>query len=150
MKNYREKLKITNWMLAVAVALLAAVQILAWLRVIKPVAGDSYWMDRWNGFIAGAAFGVMALFLFGLIRNLLALRSEEKLKKQYAKDNDERTIEIARLAQSAGVQIGLIGMLVAVVVSGYFSMTVSLTCLVCVFAQSVIVGLAKLYYHRKL
>ena len=84
METYREKLKIQNVTLAVACVILAVFCVLGFLGEagivnLTPAAGDSHWQSQWRGFISGASLGILALLLFGLIRNLLALRDENKL-----------------------------------------------------------------------
>ncbi|MCI5976661.1 MAG: hypothetical protein MRZ18_04835, partial [Clostridiales bacterium] len=132
METYRGKLKIQNVTLAVACVILAVFCVLGFLGEagivnLTPAAGDSHWQSQWRGFISGASLGILALLLFGLIRNLLALRDENKLKKLYIKESDERQAQICTLAMSAAMRASLVLGLVAVIVAGYFSVTVSLT-----------------------
>ncbi len=156
MKNFREKLKIDNIVTIIACTVLLLFSFLSiagecgLLPFFTPAAGDSQWQSQWRGFILGASMSILALMLFGLIRNLQALRNEEKLKKLYIKCNDERTIQVQTSAQAASLRTVLILGIVAVVVSGYFSVTVSLTILVCVLFTSLVTIGFKLYYHKKL
>ncbi len=149
MEKYRGKLKKQIWINAAAAAILVAVQILAFSQVIDPLAADNHWADMWNGFIAGASMGVMALFIVGIILGIRALMNEKALKKLYIKENDEREKNIAIEARSAGAQIFLIGGLVAGIVAGYFSVTVSITVIACILALSVISGILMLIYRKK-
>ena len=156
MEQYKEKLRITNVFLMIGCIVLAVFAVIAigselgWFHILKPVAGDSHWHSRWNGFITGASCGVLGLLLYSLIRNRQALMDERKLKKLYVKEHDERTIQILTLARNTAMQILLLGGLVAVVIAGYFSITVSLTILGCIFAASVISLLLVGYYSKKL
>ena len=154
METYREKLKIQNVTLAVACVILAVFCVLGFLGEagivnLTPAAGDSHWQSQWRGFISGASLGILALLLFGLIRNLLALRDEKKLKKLYIKESDERQAQICTLAMSAAMRASLVLGLVAVIVAGYFSVTVSLTLLASLFAVSLVTIGFKLYFMRK-
>jgi len=149
MKAYKKHLILETTILAVVSIVLIAVQVLAFTRVIVPPVGE-HWPDFWNGMIAGASFGLMALFIVGVIINIRALRNDDQLKKLYAKENDERAIEIARRAQSFGMRTSVILMLAVGLILGYFNISVSLTCLAWAFLQSVIAGLAKLYWHKNL
>ena len=87
MEQYKEKLKITNLFLIIGCIVLAFFAVLAigselgWFRILKPVAGDSHWHSRWNGFITGASFGIFALMLVSLIQNCSALKDEKKQKE---------------------------------------------------------------------
>ena len=114
--------------------------------------GDHILMaDRyWNGFIAGAAFGIMALLAVGVVLNLRAMRSGAALKRRYAKENDERQAEICKRARSSGLTITIFVLLLAVIVSGYFNVTVSLTCLACLFVTALAGNLSKLYWNSRI
>ena len=156
MEQYKEKLRITNVFLIIGCILLAIFAVLAIgselgiLHILKPIAGDSHWHSHWNGFVTGASCGIFALLLVSLIRNCQALKDEKKLKKLYVKEHDERTIQILTLARNTAMQILLMGGLVAVVIAGYFSVTVSLTILACIFCASVTSLLLVGYYSKKL
>ncbi len=154
MENYREKLKIDNRIIGVCVFILFLFIVLialaeAGFLPLSPMTGDSHWQSMWRGFCCGAAFGILAMMLLSLIRNLLALRNDEKLKKLYVKEHDERAIQIWTSARAAGLQTFLLLGLVATVVAGYFSVPVSLTLLACVFAASLISEAFKIYYSQK-
>ncbi|MGN0978216.1 MAG: hypothetical protein ACI4PH_09195 [Faecousia sp.] len=154
MENYKEKLKLQNIVLAIACVILAFLCALgfaaeAGLVALSPVAGDSHWQSQWRGFVSGASMGVLILMLFGLVRNLLALKDEKKLKKLYIKENDERTIQVWTSARAAGCQAFLLLGLVAAIAAGYFSVTISLTILACVLFTTVICLCFKLYFYNK-
>ena len=156
MEQYREKLKITNIFLTIGCVVLAVFAILTigselgWFRILKPIAGDGHWQSAWFGFVTGASCGVLALMLFSLIRNRRALKDEKKLKKLYVKEHDERTIQIQTLARNTAMQILLLAGLVATVIAGYFSITVSITILACIFTASITSLLLVAYYSKKL
>ncbi|MBP3673343.1 MAG: hypothetical protein J6J18_05885 [Oscillospiraceae bacterium] len=154
MKEYREKLKIDTVVTAVCCCILAVFCILAAVsEFVTPILptprGDSHWQSMWRGFISGATFAVLAMMIYSLVRSIHALRCEEALKKLYIKQHDERMIKIWIYARSAAYQVFLILGIVAVVVAGYFNMVVSLTILGCIFFNSIIGLLFKLYYSKK-
>lgn len=150
MENYREKLKKQNILLSISAAGLLAIQILSFTGVVTPAVQGERWHGFYNGFIAGAAFGIMALFIVGLIMNIRALHNEKYLKKLYIKENDERSCQVHSNGQSSGARIFLVLMLPVSIILGYFNITVFITCISCVLALSVIIGICKLYYSRKL
>lgn len=150
MENYREKLKIHNILYGIGALALLAIQVLAFTGLVSPVGADERWQGFYNGFIAGAAFGVMALFIVGLVMNLRALRSEKAMKKQYIKETDERSRQITAMGKSAGATIFLLLMVPAAIILGYFNVTVFITCIGCILALSLLMGGAKLYFSRKL
>jgi len=155
MEQYKEKLKIQNFILGIGCLILAVFAVLAigselgWFHILKPIAGDDHWQSAWFGFVTGASCGVFALMLVGLIRNHRALKDEKKLKKLYVKEHDERTLQIQILARNTAMQILLIIGLAATVIAGYFSITVSLTILACIFTASITSLLLTFYYSKK-
>ena len=148
MKEYRKHVIFESVMLGVLSGVLLALQVLAFRQVIQPIAGDSHWHSLWNGFVAGASFGVMALFLIGIVVNIRALRSEARLKKLYAKENDERTCQIEMKAQAWGMRISVPLMLVGGIVLGYFDIGMSIVCICCALVQSVITVAGKVYWNH--
>lgn len=151
METYRKKLKVQSILLALALIILIAVQVLAYRETITPIALENErWSDLWNGFVAGACLGLSIMFFIGLLNNIRALIREDALKKLYIKEHDERNAQIAMHAQSMGCQIFLSVMLVVTIVAGYFHVLVCLTCLAVTVALSLTVAFCKLYYSRKL
>lgn len=150
MEKYKKSLKLQNVLLILGILCLVAVQMLSFCGVLTPAVQDEHWAGFWAGLVTGAAFGITILFVIGLVINLRALRNEAALKKLYAKEHDERTAQICYYAQSWAYRVCTLGLLVAIVIAGYFSPTVSLTCLTIVFIQSVTGALFKLYWHKRL
>ncbi|MCI6957380.1 MAG: hypothetical protein SPI15_04880 [Candidatus Faecousia sp.] len=155
MENFKEKLKIQNLVSAIAgfflvvFCLLSAAGEAGILPFLTPAAGDSHWQSMWRGFVSGASFAILAFLVFGLVRNIRALRSEQYLKKLYVKEHDERSIQVWTSARAAAFQAFLLLGLVAIVAAGYFSVTVSLTILGCLWFASIIALLFKVYYSKK-
>lgn len=154
MEQYKEKLKTTQRITAVAALILAVCCILFALSEcgvinITPTTGDSHWQSRWRGIICGASFALGILMGAWTIRISKALHSDKELKKLYVEANDERQNQIFTSARSTAMLIFLIGGLVAGVVAGYFNMTVSVTILACVFIHSLLGAACKLYYSKK-
>ena len=153
MEQYKEKLRVQNILLAISCVILASFTILGFLAELgivnlTPIVGDSHWQSRWRGFISGASFGILALMLFGLVRNLRAMKDEKKLKKLYIKENDERMEQIYIHARSAAMSAFLIFGLVAIIAAGYFNVAVSVTILGCVLTGSLLSMAFKLYYSK--
>ena len=136
MEAYKEKLKLQNWILGIACLTLAVFAVLAlgselgWFSVLVPAIHDEHWRSTWYGYIFGSAIGVFAVMLAGLIRNILALQDQQKLKKLYVKAHDERTIRIQTLAGNTTMKCLMWMGLMATVIAGYFSIAVSTTILV--------------------
>jgi len=154
MKHYREKLKKQNIVLSVCIVILALCAVLpyaaeAGLISLAPIPMDSHWQSLWRGFVSGGSSGILGLMEFVLIRNLLAIKDNQKLKKLYVKTHDERTIQLFHNARSTAMTIFLIGGLIAVMVTGYFNATVSITILACVMVCSSLCLWLKIYYDKK-
>ena len=154
MENYKEKLRINLIINGIATMVLAVFALLGFLSEgglihFVPAVSDSHWQSVWRGFISGASCALLLMMVFSLARGIRALHDDKELKKLYIKENDERTIQIWTYARAAALQTFLILGLVAIVVTGYFSMTVSITILACVFCTSVIGLLFKIYYNKK-
>lgn len=155
MEQYKEKIKVQNGFAMICCLVLAVFAVLAigtelgWFNILSPVTGDSHWQSTWHGYITGISCGVFALLLVVLIRNRRALKDEKKLKALYVKEHDERTIQIATLARNTAMQILLPAGLVASVIAGYFSVTVSMTILACTFFSSGIILFLMNYYSKK-
>lgn len=154
MENYKEKIKHQCALIAVCSFIIAAISFLAaaaefWDLPFPVPNGDSHWQAMWRGFISGAALGVLGVMIFFLVRNIIALQNDASLKKLYVKAHDERTVKVWQTARAEAYRTCLIVSIVAAIVSGYFSMTVSITLIVCLAVLSY-TGLAyKFYYDKK-
>ena len=156
MEQYKEKLKITNLFLIICCAVLAIFAVLAigselgWFSILHPATGDSHWASGWHGYIFGASIGIFSAMLGFLIRNSRAMKNEKKLKELYVKEHDERTIRIQTLAGNTTMKCLLWMGLVATIIAGYFSITVSITIFVCIWISSSLNLLLIGYYNKKL
>lgn len=156
MELFREKLKVQNLAIAMCCFILAIFSFLAAagqagiIGFMEPATGNSHWQSMWRGIVTGMSFGIMIVMIAFLIRNVLALKDEKKLKKLYVETNDEREIQIWTAARSTAMQLFLMVGVVAAIVAGYFSMTVSITIIACMFLQSITGFFCMLYYRIKL
>ena len=156
MELFRDKLKMQNLVIAICCFILAVFSFLAAagqagiIGFMEPATDNSHWQSMWRGIITGMSFGIMIVMIAFLIRNILALQDEKKLKKLYVETNDEREIQIWTAARSTAMQLFLMVGVVAAIVAGYFSMTVSITIIVCMFLQSMTGLFCMLYYRIKL
>ena len=156
MELFREKLKVQNLAIAMCCFILAIFSFLAAagqagiIGFMQPATDNSHWQSMWRGMVTGMAVGIMIVMIAFLIRNILALKDEKKLKKLYVETNDEREIQIWTAARSTAMQIFLMVGVVAAIVAGYFSMTISITIIACMFLQSITGFFCMLYYRIKL
>lgn len=156
MEAFKDKLKIQNLAIAICCFILAFFSFLSaagqagFIGFMQPAGGNSHWQSMWRGMIMGISIGVLIVMVIFLIRNILALRDDQKLKKLYVETYDEREIQIWTAARSTAMQIFLMGGLVAAIIAGYFSMTVSITIVACIFLQSITGFFCMLYFRIKL
>jgi hypothetical protein len=156
MELFREKLKIQNLAIGMCCFILALFSFLAAageagiIGFMQPAIENSHWQSMWRGIVMGMSVGILIVLIAFLIRNILALKDEKRLKKLYVETNDEREIQIWTAARSTAMQLFLMVGVVAAIVAGYFSMTVSITIIVCMFLQSITGFFCMLYYRIKL
>ena len=155
MEEYRIKLKLQNLFIGIACMILAVFSflmalseagVITWIPVVQ---GDSHVQSMWRGFLFGASFGLLGVMVFGLIRNIRALRDDAILKKHYIQDTDERQIKIWTAARATSMQIFVLAGLVAGIIAAYFSMTVGITIIACVTIHSFLGLFCKLYFDIK-
>ncbi|MFA0815440.1 MAG: hypothetical protein ACC608_06585 [Anaerofustis sp.] len=148
MEQYKAKLKkdiALNSLLALAVI---AVCTASFLGLIPKAPGERFG-DFMQGFLLGLSGTVVVFFIVGTIRTILMMKNETKLRNAYIKENDERTKFIAsktggRVMHTSGVII-----LVAAIISGYFSSTVFFSLLGCSMFLMLIIIVLTAYYGRK-
>lgn len=101
------------------------------------------------GFLMGMFLGLTLLALFLIYEYTKALKNDQRLKKLYIDEHDERKALIkAKMAQAVLVS-SIVLMLIAISVSIYFEPIVTIT-LICVLYAFILITLVfKIYYSRK-
>ena len=155
MKEYREKIRVQLVVMYFCAAALLIFGIWAfgaefWGLPFPVPKGNEHWISGWRGFVSGVSSGILLVMLVGIFRIRQALKNEEKLKKLYVKEHDERKETVCRMAGSAALRSALLLGIVAVVIAGYFSFTVCLTVLICLLILSFLSVGFRIYYERKL
>ena len=156
MELFREKIKVQNMAIGMCCLILSVFCFLAAageagiIGFMAPATDNSHWQSMWRGMTMGMSTGIMIVLIVFLVRNILALKDEKKLKKLYVQTNDEREIQIWTAARSTAMQIFLMFGVVAAIVAGYFSIAVSITIIACLFVQSLIGMGCSMYYRMKL
>ncbi len=148
LEQYRKTLHIKNLLLSVGILFMLVLLIFG--SQVSPIGGDRAWTGAWSGFISGCSSSLAAVMAVILVRNVLALRNGDRLRRQYIKYHDERTLEIFRRAGHSSYWFDAMGLLVATVVAGYFSPTVSLSCLGCTLYVCLVRLALKIYYAQVL
>ena len=106
--------------------------------------------DYSRGMITGVYTGIIAIAVFLMIKYLILLRSEDKLKSEYIKTTDERNIEISKETMRTASVINLLGTGLAVLITGFFSQTVSTALFIEMAAGALITVLVFAYYNKKM
>jgi hypothetical protein len=102
-----------------------------------------------DGIIAGFQFGLILgiglLALLQIIRLIMVIRDDKKLKILYNKEHDERLKAIRSKAGMPMLLINSIIMLIAAIIAGYFNITVFFTLVIASMVQLSIGTIVKLY-----
>ena len=148
MENFAKKLQGRQFTLIGG--LLGAFSAVMLTRNIKkePIAPE-----RLQGFIDGFQLGILGALLgalvFFLIRNFMAMRNAERLKKLYISETDERKIFIMQKSGSKGMSFAMYGLAVGTAVAGNINNTVFFSLLGSCLFVSLIRGFFKIYYRNK-
>ena len=102
------------------------------------------------GMNAGLLAVVLAVVISSAVRYTRALRDEEKRKALYIYEHDERRLYKQSMVGGTAVQLILMGLTVATVVSEYFDQTVFFTLLGTVLFAALVKAALKIYYERKI
>ena len=148
MDNFKKKLKNQQHILTTGL-LFACVSLL----LSRNFTDASSITQFQHGFIEGFQVGiVVALFgflIFFFIRNILAIRNPERLKKLYISETDERKLFIKQQSGSAGMNFIMYGLAIGTIVAGNINGTVFYSLLgACLFVV-IVRGFLKIYYKNK-
>ena len=147
MEKYKISLKkksITFITIAIALYVTAVVlEILYVLKVLVPA--DQYIMSGiFSGCIgAGTSSLVMGLYVKRILKN------EEKFKKFYIENTDERRLLLERKAIYMAATILIVLLFIVALVFAYIDLTVTVTLFAVFFVFFAIILLAGLYYAKK-
>lgn len=99
--------------------------------------------DYQNGFL----FIMSVQLLLAIARNLLNMGNDEKLKKQYIRETDERNMMVRQKSASAAMPVIIYGLGIAIIVAGFFNEMVFFTLIGVLFFIGFIVGGLKIFYN---
>lgn len=106
--------------------------------------------NPFNGFTMGTTCATELVIVFLVGPYITALNNDEALQKLYIQEHNERRQLIRRKTSANGISIILPGLLLAMIISSYFSNIVFFTLLgVALFIVSVMLSLM-FYYHHKM
>ncbi len=100
-------------------------------------------------FTLGFGIGIEVVVIFIMGKNLGALKNEDKLKKLYVEENDERQKYIDAKIGGTGINIALVSLSLAMLISNYFSQIVFFTLLSTTLFIVAIKFALKIYYSKR-
>ena len=106
--------------------------------------------DFSRGMLTGLLVGGDLLALVYMIRCCVLLRDEKKLKEAYIKSKDERNNEISKETMRTASVITLMCTSLAIIITGFFSITVSMTLFIDLTVSTLIVLLVNAFYKKKM
>ena len=153
MKAYRKKLQTQNTVCAIGILVLVLLNTVVRVYVPTPgiilPQGDESFYDFYEGFIGGVSAGFGLLLVLNIFLNARAMRNEERLKKQYIKEHDERSRQIWMLSGANAYWFDAFGLLLAAIVAGRFSL-IAFACLLGSLVYICIVrGILTRYFCKK-
>ena len=106
--------------------------------------------DYSRGMVYGVFMAIELLAVFYMIRCRMLLGNEEKLKKEYIKATDERSIAISKETMRTSSLIIVMCTGLAVIISSFFNQTVSTTLVADMTVSALITTIVNLYYNKKM
>ena len=100
--------------------------------------------------IAGFCGALITISIMFIIRNRKVLGNEKLLKELYIRNTDERNIQIAASSARTSIYLIIASLSIGVIVTGFFSRSVSCALSVCLAAIVVIHLLVMAYYNKKM
>lgn len=146
MDKFKEKIRYRILFLLITLFSFIAIYLILFLNqdnLLKP-------SNEIIGFHGGALSSFSVLLILNIFKNIKAMKDENKLKKLYIEENDERAIMIMQKTGAVGINICILGFAIATIIAGYFNRIAFFTLLGSTLFVSLIKGLFKIYYHRKI
>jgi tellurite resistance protein TehA-like permease len=141
-KTVKRRIAISSGMTLVAL-------ILGFYSIYSIITADISTATHSDGFVAGFQFGlIISIFgfsAFDIVKLILAINDETKLKILYNKEHDERMKTIRSKAGMPLIAITSMLMVIAAIVAGYFNIVVFYTLVIAVAAQLSVSAVVKLY-----
>ncbi len=105
--------------------------------------------DSATSFGLGFGVGIGAVAIFFMIKYRGALKSEDKLKKLYIEEHDERQKHVNALVGRTGINVLILSFALAMLISHYFSQTIFFTLLAATLFTVAVKAILGLYYNKK-
>lgn len=146
MEKYKEIIRKRIHGVIIVTLFVAALVLLMHFFVMKSVNGAS---GNLFSFLEGGVIGVDLVALFYILQYRKALDSDEKLKKMYNEEHDERTQFIRQKAGFPVFTAAGVVMIVGGLVAGYINSTVSYTMAACGIFIILYQIVLKFYFLKK-
>jgi len=124
MEQYRKLLKRRIYLFTALIFLSVFLLMGGILGLFETNGGGDFVGGLLEGFQSGQITGLMAIFVFFIVRYAAVLRDDKKLKEQYKRENDERRKTIKEKSGGNAMLASTIIILFAGIISGYFNQTV--------------------------
>ncbi|MDE5858916.1 MAG: hypothetical protein K2H23_00765 [Oscillospiraceae bacterium] len=149
MEDFRKQVKKTlNIYTAV---LIAAIVIFVTLNIVEitGILSEKSLNDLSNGFGTGVCTAIIVFMAIAICRYHGALKNDEKLKKLYILETDERERLIYEKTNSASFRTVIILLGFAAMVASFFSKTIFYTIVAIIMVIAFVQVVFKFYYRRK-
>ncbi len=146
MDKFKTKIKKRLFILSVTLLILIVSFLVLYINQSK----FSSISDNILGFNTGVITSMGFLLLIDILKYTKAMQNHKELKKLYIQENDERIIHIMQKTGSIGINVCLIGLGFATIISGFFNEVVFFTLLSATIFTAFVKALFKLYYYKNI
>lgn len=109
---------------------------------------NPHYGDFMHGFVLGIALVIEIYTLFGIAKNLKAMKDDKKLARLYNELHDERNEQIEAISSKTGMQIAMILTLAAAIIVSPYSFEAFLAMLIAIVIAGITRKCCKMYYFR--
>lgn len=141
MEKFREKIKKRFW-ISTFVSLFVPLVLIA-LQIITKKD-----VDYASGMIYGSVSGALVTAVFNIARMYSALHNEEKLKKMYIEETDERNIMLNKETGNTALIISLVCISFASVIASFFNIGISIALAAAACFTTMVTVIVRIYYNK--
>jgi hypothetical protein len=141
MEKFRKKIKKRFW-ISTFVSLFVPLVLIA-LQIITKKD-----VDYASGMIYGAVSGALVTAVFNIARMYSALHNEEKLKKMYIEETDERNIMLNKETGNTALIISLVCISFASVIASFFNIGISIALAAAACFTTMVTVIVRIYYNK--
>lgn len=141
MEKFRKKIKKRFW-ISTFVSLFVPLVLIA-LQIITKKD-----VDYASGMIYGAVSGALVTAAFNIARIYSALHNEEKLKKMYIEETDERNIMLNKETGNTALIISLVCISFASVIASFFNIGISIALAAAACFTATVTVIVRIYYNK--